>query len=254
MRDRRLIVPAVALLVAILAVPVVLSSDPDPVAPAAPLPPDPAAAAVEPGVLAVQEVGVRDYRERLDSLGRKNPFGDQFEEKAAGGAAEASALAAPDEATVPVDSAPAAPGSDTPGVTSPSGNSGPTPPPPPDDEEIEYVLVPRIDVEVGVVDRDRRKTIEGVKSGDLLPSKEAPVAMFLGNSDDSSVAELLVSRDVSNVNGEGRCKPGKNNCEFLRLGDGDVAYLRYADGKRYKVLVKNIYFVRVPASKVKKGE
>jgi hypothetical protein len=121
-------------------------------------------------------------------------------------------------------------------------------------EQEQYVLVPRIDAEVGIMGRDRRQTIERVRSGDLLPSKQTPVAMFLGNTDNSSIAELLVSRDVSRVNGEGECKPGKNNCEFLRMEDGDSAYLRYADGKRYVITVKDIYFARIPADKLEKAE
>ena len=149
-----------------------------------------------------------------------------------------------------------APSSSEPVAETSSTPVGETPPPPvvsgPDEEQ--FLLAPRIDVEVGIVDRDRRQTIAGVKSGDLLPSKEAPVAMFLGNNDQGSVAEFLVSRDVSRVNGEGECEPGRNNCEFLRLNDGDSAYLRFADGKRYVISVKDIYFKRVPKNKADKAE
>jgi hypothetical protein len=255
MRDRRLIAPAVALLVAIVAVPVLLSSTPDAAVPPAPLAPDPDAAAVEPGVLAVQEIGVRDYRERLDSLKRKNPFGDRFESSAAGGSAEGSELLEPVDSGEPVVSSsvpdsgePVAQPSSSPpagGAPAPVGSGG---------EEEPFLLAPRIDVEVGIVDRDRRQTIDGVKSGDLLPSKKAPVAMFLGNNDAGSEAGLLVSRDVSRVNGDGECKPGRDNCEFLRLEDGDSAYLRFADGKRYVISVKDIYFERVPESKAEQAD
>jgi hypothetical protein len=69
----------------------------------------------------------------------------------------------------------------------------------------------------------------------------------LSNTDDSEFAEFLVSRDVERVNGEGKCKPGKNRCEFLRLADGESAYLRFADGKRYVITVRQIYFVEVDA-------
>jgi hypothetical protein len=253
MRDRRLIVPAVALLVAIVAVPVVLSASPEAAVPTAPLAPDPDAAAVEPGVLAVQEIGVRDYRERLDALDRKNPFGDRFEESAATGAADESQLLAPEESG---QTAAAPSPSDTSGEA-PNTSSGPiggTPPPVSGPQEEPYVLVSRIDVEVGIVDRDRRQTIEGVKSGDLLPSKQTPVAMFLGIKDDASVASLLVSRDVSRVNGDGECKPSRNNCEFLRMEDGDSAYLRFADGHRYVITVKDLYFERIPESKAEQAE
>ena len=81
MRDRRLIIPAVALLIAIVAVPIALSCLPNlrspPAAPVA----DPDAVAVEPAVLAVQEIGVRDYRKRLSELEQKNPFGSRFDPK-----------------------------------------------------------------------------------------------------------------------------------------------------------------------------
>ena len=249
MRDRRLVVPAIALLVAIVAVPILLSSSPDPAVPAAPLAPDPEAAAVEPGVFAVQEIGVRDYRERLNALDRNNPFGDRFEPDDPAGSAEGAQLAPADMGEPVATPKPS-------GVTEPApsssgdvtGETGTTPPAPVVDEE-RYVLVPRVDVEVGIVDRDRRRTIEGVKAGDLLPEKKTPVAMFLGNRDDSSLATFLVSRDVSAVNGDGSCKPGKNNCEFLRLKDGDSAYLRFADGHRYVISLKRIYFERVPEGK-----
>ena len=253
MRDRRLVIPAVALLVAILAVPFVLSASPDPAVPPAPLAPDAQSAAVEPAVLAVQEVGVRDYRKRLVALGRQDPFGDRFEEEAESDTAAESALLAPEDSGTPASSSSAPDASGPiPDSSSAADPAAPAPPVTGADEE-RYVLVPRIDVQVGIVDRDRRQTIENVKSGDLLPSKQTPVAMFLGNRDDGSVAELLVSRDVSRVNGEGECKPGKNNCEFLQMKDGDSAYLRFADGKRYVITVKDIYFERIPESKAKKA-
>jgi hypothetical protein len=71
--------------------------------------------------------------------------------------------------------------------------------------------------------------------------------MFLGNTEDSELAEFLISRDVERVNGDGECKPGKNNCEFLRLADGESVYLRFADGKRYVIKVKEIFFNRINA-------
>ncbi|MDQ3727976.1 MAG: hypothetical protein M3355_00140 [Actinomycetota bacterium] len=244
MRDRRLIIPAIALLIAIIAVPVVLSTSADPFVPPPPLAIDPDAAAVEPGVLAVQEVGVRDFRERLDALKRKNPFGDRFEPKAptSGTGGE---LVDP----VEVSGTGGGAGGST-GATVPAGEIAPTTPqssdpPQPVTPPEPFVLVPRVNVEVGVVDRDRRETRENVKSGDLLPSKQAPTAMYLSNTNDSEFAEFLVSRDVERINGEGECKPGRNRCEFLRLADGESAYLRFADGKRYVIRVTEIYFVQV---------
>ncbi|MDX6588141.1 MAG: hypothetical protein QOI31_2614 [Solirubrobacterales bacterium] len=245
MRDRRLIIPAVALLIAIVAVPMLLSSSPESAVSVPPPVSDPQAVAVEPAVLAVQEVGVRDFRDRLDELQRKNPFGDRFEPKAVKDSvgaledptADSGGGSPVDTGTSPVDSSP-----------TPSSSSDP---PAPIQPQEPFVLVPRIDVEVGNVDRNRRKTIDGVKSGEVLPWKSAPAAMFLGNSDDSGSAEFLVSRDVTTVNGDGHCRPGKNNCEFLTLRDGDSGYLRFADGNRYVITVKDIYFVRVSEDQFK---
>ncbi len=85
MRDRRLIIPAVALLVAIVALPALLSQSADSTVTPRTAVEDPAVVAVEPAVLAVQEAGVRDFRERLDSLQRKNPFGGRFDPEAGEG-------------------------------------------------------------------------------------------------------------------------------------------------------------------------
>ena len=262
MRDRRLIIPAVALLVAIFAVPVLLSSSPAPSVVPPPPATDPAAAAVEPGVLAVEELGVRDFHKRLDAMDRKNPFGDRFEPKAT--EATAGELVEPS----PVDTGAAADvggGGATPvadgGTISGTDASAPTVAPSSDpgsntgtsapvEAREQFVLVPRVDVKVGIVDRERRKSLDEVKPGDLLPSKQAPVAMYLGNSDDSENAEFLVSRDVERVNGEGDCRP-QNDCEFLKLADGSSAYLRFADGNRYVITVTDIYFERIPEDELK---
>ena len=72
--DRRMLVPVIALLVAIVAVPVLLKSEPP-----APAPPAAAAAPAEgtdevsPAVL-VSDPGVRDYSKRLSALKKKNPL------------------------------------------------------------------------------------------------------------------------------------------------------------------------------------
>jgi hypothetical protein len=249
MRDRRLLIPAVALLVAILALPVVLASEPEPVVPAAPVPPDPKAAALEPAVLAVQETGVRDFRERLDALNQKNPFGDRFAPDPEA-AASSGDLVAPVESSTPTEVSPAGPAvPEAPVVEPPPAPGTPDDPDDPEDPG-SFVLVPRIDVKVGIVGRERRQRIENVKSGELLPGEEAPTAMFLGNAYDEEYAELLVSRDVTRVGGDGKCKPANEDCEFLRLADGERAVLAYEpNGKRYSIQITSIYFVRVDEDK-----
>ncbi len=241
MRDRRLIVPAIALLVAIVAVPIMLKSSPEPAPPVAPVAVDPDEAALEPAVVVTQEVGVRDFHDRLDALHQKNPFGNKF---------------APKEPKTSTGDNASGTGSTTPptnvgasastgvGTTTPTTPSTPASPQPAGS----FVIVPRVDVQVGVVGKDKHD-LKDVHSGTLLPDKDAPVLMYLDNADDSSAARFLVSRDVTKVNGEGECKPRRTDCQFLTLADGDTEYLRYGkDGKRYSIRVTDIHFVRIPES------
>ena len=112
----------------------------------------------------------------------------------------------------------------TPGTTPPTAGTPPEP----------MIVVSRIDAFTKIVGREQSDTHENVHSGDVLPSRRAPVVLFLRNVDSGTAAQFIVSRNVSNVNGEGTCKPGKSNCEFLTLNEGDTAYLRYADGHRLR--------------------
>ena len=82
LRDRRLLVPALVLVVALIAVPVALSSSSATTAPPAPAPAATAdgseeEAATSPAVL-TEELGVTDYRKRLEQLQGNNPFQQQF--------------------------------------------------------------------------------------------------------------------------------------------------------------------------------
>jgi len=79
LRDRRLLLPVVGLIVTVVAVPFLLGGDPAPV-PSAPatanVPSD--ATEVRSAVL-VEQTGIRNYRKRLEALREKNPFKQQFE-------------------------------------------------------------------------------------------------------------------------------------------------------------------------------
>ena len=79
LRDRHLLLPAVALLVALIAVPLVLRKPAE--EPAVAPPPVAASAdttAVTSAVLVDNSVSVRDYEKRLAKLKSKNPFEQHF--------------------------------------------------------------------------------------------------------------------------------------------------------------------------------
>ena len=78
LRDRHLLIPALGLIVALVAVPMVLGKEKKPLPPPPRHPTATEAAATSPAVLADTEVSVRDYRERLEALKSKNPFEQKF--------------------------------------------------------------------------------------------------------------------------------------------------------------------------------
>lgn len=255
MRDRRLIVPAVALIVAIVAVPVALKAPKeDPPAAVAFTAPE-GSEAVTPAVLAEQPIGVRDYRERLDELKSKNPFASNFSFPQSNGGDGTEDPASPGAGLVPT--------LDTGG----SGSGGPTlqntdtvqPDNPTGDAATEQsadsassgnagggsggkvlILAPRIDVSAGAF--GNRKDIENVEVGDLLPDRrKAPIVIFLGATDNLKFANFLVSSDVTETAGDGRCQPRANDCEFLRLAQGEKrSFLYEPTGRRYVVKVTDI--------------
>jgi hypothetical protein len=248
MRDRRLIVPALALIVAIVAVPMALSADKEPPpAPVAYTAPE-GSEAVAPAVLAEQPVGVRDYRERLKELKSKNPFAGNFDSAQGAGGGEGSEstvdLTAPGASSVP----------DIPTNNDVVPTDTPTPAtttPPADDtgddaggsgngvDEL-LILAPRIDVRAGLVgERDKFKSVE---SGDLLPNKRrAPIVMLLGASENLKYAHFAVSDGVADTEGDGICRPDRHRCEFLRLKEDEKQYFTYGpDGDRYSLKVTDI--------------
>ena len=236
MRDRRLLLPALALIIAIVAVPILLTTPKEPA-------PGPAAfqlpegsEAVTPAVLAEEQVGVRDYRKRLDELKSKNPFADSFTVPGNSGDSGGGELVDPPAASPA--SAPASSTSSDSVVPLQSSGGSANDPGASGDELL--ILAPRVDVSAGAFGKPR--DIEDVEIGDLLPSRHtAPVVMLIGVSDDLEHAHFLVSEDVSSTAGDGSCRPRANDCEFLRLADGDKRTFIYGpNGKKYVVKVTDI--------------
>ena len=250
MRDRRLLFPALALVVAIIAVPIALKSPKeDPPAPAAFVAPE-GAEAVAPAVLAEQPVGVRDYRKRLDELKSKNPFAGSFTQPTAP-ATDGELVdppADPGTTSEPVGTEPSTDPVGTPPDDSTSSSS--TSSSPDDGGEI-LILAPRVDLKAGRFGEP--KDIEGAEIGDLLPDRrKAPVVMLIGVSEDLQHANFLVSDDVSDTNGDGSCRPRANDCEFLRLADGEKRTFVYEpNGRKYVVKVTDIREAIVDRRKVK---
>jgi hypothetical protein len=249
LRDRHLLLPAVALIVALVAVPMLLSEEEAP-APPAPPPPSGQTAATVPAVLAENEVSVRDYTKRLEQLKSKNPFNQQFPVSpdtlggsdagtTSPGTTTADAGGASLGGTGGTVDAGSGSGTDDGGAT--DNTSGDA-----DEGDVEVVnrlFVRRVDVMVGI--QGDLKSRKGVEPMTVLPNEATPVLAFLGTDEAGKRAAFVVSSDVSSVGGDGTCVPSPN-CLFITLEKGESATLDYdPNGQTYEVKLQAIRNVKL---------
>jgi hypothetical protein len=287
LRDRKLLPLVAILLVAIVALPFLLSSNPEP-----PPPNDDAVLAAQaaaedvpsiPAVLAA-DPGLRDYRERLSRLSEKNPFHEQVDdlEKAPAGtgadsvptASELGSDLLSEPAASPAGTAGGAPSSSS------SGGGGDVNIDLATDETVSDgnastggssatntggggsggdsggsggsggeggVLAFRVDVEVGPAGDLERR--RNVKLLTTLPSQSNPVLLFLGASEDGKHAVFLVSDDVETARGDGHCLPTPADCQFLKLKRHDEMKLGYAPAGE-----PDTYVIRLLDIRLKRNE
>jgi hypothetical protein len=252
LRDRRLLLPSLLLVIALVAVPVGLSQS------SSSVPPAPLAqtgsgkpTSAEPAVL-MADSGIRSYRRRLAELKSKNPFTRHFALPKAP-ADKSGALVPPASPSTPGDSS---------ALTPPSGEASVAPPATtgPSTQTTtttRTVTVPQhvrrphrrffanvIDVKVGRPG-DLTKRV-GIKHLTVLPHDSRPVAIFLGTTTNGAEAGFSVSSDVSAVDTTGACVPAPDACQYLTLKPGDEARLDYdLDGNTYVLKVLAIRRVEV---------
>lgn len=247
LRDRRLLPLVVVLLAAIVAIPILLSTDPETTAPAtATLSSADAAGDVEgaeitdPVVLA-EVPGIRNFRERLDSFRKENPFRQQLTglPKSVADAqakAEDQAKQAVGDATASGSGTASGTGTDT--VT--GSGTGTSEVPPTTTKTYGYFW--KIDAKVGVVGDAKEKT--GVDELAFLPGKSHPVVQFIQGIGESA-AIFVVSRSVGDTHGDGRCRPHPDNCQFLALEVGQSQTFEYEpDGLPYKIKLTGVHLER----------
>jgi hypothetical protein len=257
LRDRRLLLPAAVLVVALIAVPMALSSSATP----APTVPETAPGAggpgrqtaAEPAVL-TRQLGFTAYRKRLQRLQAKNPFEQQFTLPEVTSGVGQSSVTEPVGGTTGVTTSGGGSTSTSsttePTTTSisPDGGSSTSPSSEPSGGAAEPTLYAfQADLSIGPPgDMSRRKHVE---LGKLLPSREKPMIAFAGATQDMEHALFLVSADISSVDGDGRCVPGPSNCRLIRLKVGDEAKLAHApEGDRtYKLRLHGVGLAPIKA-------
>ncbi len=263
MRDRRLLLPAAALLVALIAVPLVLGSPSS--TPVAPSPASAGASSSEnltdPAVL-TEQTGVTEYRKRLDSGQGKDPFtargpaantassgsggsggsGSSTSSGSAGstlGSADANSVSSGSTSTTTGTTSSGSRSTSTSTSTSGSG-----------DTNVHTHASPRlhsfrIAVSVGPAGHLTRR--DNVRRLVLLPGDNRPLVSFIGVTQDAREAVFSVSRDVSSVRGDGRCFPRRSACSYLKLRPGDEASLTYAPqhDRRFTLKLRDIKLVPI---------
>lgn len=282
LRDRHLLIPAIALVIAIIAVPVALRKP----AESAPLPTAPAAGAnttaVTSAVLVDDSVDVREYQKRLAKLKSKNPFDQRFEIAGSGGsdqagsgtgAGQTSDVVATDTGTAPPTGSDTTSTSTDMSTVTPTAPSGtPTAPPTGSDEtstgdgsnggssggsgdgstgtgdqtqpEIRFVAG-RVDVSFGPVGKG--KEYNNVKYLSFLPDDETPIVAFVGLSEQGAGkgAVFALSSLAEVGEGDGTCALHKPYpCQFLTLKPGDSRFIKY-EGKSYRLNVTDTRMIAV---------
>jgi len=226
--QRRLLPVAIVLIAALVAIPVVLAKDADPVAPTPPAPAKDKAgssdAFADPVVSLVTDA---DHKERRRVLGAsKNPFQP-------GPSPEPTATPTPTSGVPPVGTVPEAPktGSGTGGVgTPPLTPAPPAVEPPvagaPDAPKHRYELY-SLTVRFGSSE-DSSLSKRNLPRLTALPSAEDPVLVYLGLEGDGKTAVFLVDAAVE-PQGDGTCKPDPAVCETIHMRVGDTEFFDVKD-------------------------
>lgn len=227
--EKRLWPVAVALLVALVAVPTLLAKSPSDDAGVTPAAPIAGAAAAKPDAVLALNTAPAGRRKRGGKA--RNPFVQRFVPKA-----EPTGLAA-----LGGTLGTATPGGSQ-GTVPDLGSAGPAPAPVKPDRK----SAPKPDLDMRRVtlrfgEPGAMRTIRDIPRLTPLPSVDNPFFAYLGIKDDGETLVFLVSADVK-ATGDGVCKP-KATCEAIELKAGDTEYfdLVTADGlKQYQLDVVSI--------------
>jgi hypothetical protein len=231
LKDSRLWPVAAALVLALVAVPLLLAKPAKEEAAVAPAP----VGAATPGTASplselkpiadVKDASAATERKSVDRLPSRNPFEPLKKDAEAGATGATGAVAtAPAGTTGPVGatSGGTAAGGDTgsstgSGAGTGTGDSGSTGGGSGSDEQKTFYYTFVADVTFGKVDETKRRKIQQLRA---LPSSDLPVIVFMGATSDGDKAVFLVGSGAD-VTGDGTCKPSDEQCSFLYMKPGD---------------------------------
>jgi hypothetical protein len=241
LRERRLVPVVALLLVAILAIPVLLTKSA--AGPSSPVqaPAQPNGARQASLQLDSADAASSATGSALDAFDPRNPFSPPkavTKPRAATTGAEDSAAGASDEGAA----GGGAPGSEQAPDDGGSAPGAPAPVAPPTrTAEFQYVA------DVTFWTGNRRRAIHGLRKLDMLPNEAAPVLIFMGVTRSGGNAVFLVDSTLRAA-GEGRCVPTHSNCAFVHIGPGAEHTFSTEDGDSYRLRIDEIRRAKVGAS------
>jgi hypothetical protein len=239
LRNRGLLPVVVLLLVALVAIPVVITrggSSSAPIADTAALQEAVASAPEAQSAVVAYEPGLRKYQDRLDKLSPKDPFEQQFS-AAVQAATELSGTVSGETAPGETPS-----GGESTGTVEPTSGSDPSTKKKKKKKKkkstTKYYSY-QTDVMVGEAGASLQP-LTNVAPLTPLPSETAPVLIYLGTNTSGQFALFLVSNEVSQASGPGVCIPKPEDCALIALSQGQTEDLAYVDGKTYRIQVTRL--------------
>jgi len=246
LKDRHLLPLAAILLVAIVAAPFVLGDSSD--SPATTPPPvqsvtgaEGATASASGQLVAKSAPGLRDYRRRLDHLKSKNPFRQQYQNKASSSEGGESATSSEGStATEPST------GGGTEQTESPANTTVPG-----ELTYFSYAIDVRVTTGIGGGEEDQASSGQGkttvrhnLPQVTSLPSRATPAIIYMGATKDGKKALMLVSSDVQAIFGDAKCALGSETCQLLAMEPGLPETFVYGKtGKTFKIELLKIHLV-----------
>jgi hypothetical protein len=234
LRNRGLLPVVVLLLVAIVAIPVVITrggSSSTPISDATALQEAAANAPEAQSAVVAYEPGLRKYQDRLNRLSPKDPFKQHFS-AAVETATELSGTVSSGAATSTPTST-----SDGTGTVDGSGGSGSKKKKNKKKKKKAATVYASYQADLMVGEANASLTsLRNVAPLTPLPRETAPTVIYLGPNAGGTSALFLVSSQVSGLTGPGICVPASDDCGVLALSPGQTEDLVYSgDGKTYRI-------------------
>ena len=248
LRDRYLLPAVVVLLIAIVAVPLALGggssgssweesvedgSVADEIAGASAVP------TATDELVAKAAPGLRDYRRRLNELQEKDPFVQQF----SGGGGEGEGAPASGEVTSGGSTTSPEGSTSSPETSSPDfSEEAPSTEPSPDSPGITWFSY-AMDVRVVSLGEAGSSSANGANESNtsvrhnlpeltVLPSRDAPAAIYMGVTKDGKKALMMISDQVQGIFGDATCVLGSTKCQLLAMEPGLPVTFVYGPAER----------------------